>query len=188
LDKRAQILDPRKLGQKLFEDLLRKALARQTYSVIVNKMAKKLVVPLKRAEHLQSAQDLAAALRPVLESQHGIELLSLEGETSQSVIRGRAKTWLPLRAKELGPLTGVHVSLPVNVEVRLEGESVIVITSDPAVADITEAESFVAGLAARGEVVMESTKTPLARTTHRVEMDEHGRRLLKRARFSALKL
>ena len=149
-------------------------------------MAKKLVVQLKR--HLRSAQDLAAALRPVLESQQGIELLSLEGEPSHGIIRGRAKTWLPLRAKELGQLTGVHVSLPVNVEVRLEGERVTVTTSDPTAADITEAESFVAGLAARGEVVVEPSKTPLARTTHRIETDEHGRRLLKRARFSTLKL
>ena len=145
------------------------------------------MVPLKRAKHLRSAQDLAAALRPVLESQHGIELLSLEGEPSHGVIRGRAKTWLPLQAKELGQLTGVHVSLPVNV-VRLEDESATVTTLDPPVADITEAESFVAGLAARGEVVMEPSKTPAARTTHRIETDEHGRRLLKRARFSTLKL
>lgn len=146
------------------------------------------MVQLKRVEHLRNVQDLAAALRPVLESQDGIELLSLEGEPSRGVIRGRAKIWLPLRAKELGQLTGVHVSLPVNIEVRLEDEGVNVTTSDPTVADITEAESFVAGLAARGEVVMESSKIPSARTTHRIERDEHGRRLLKRARFSTLKL
>ena len=80
------------------------------------------MVQLKKAGNLRSAQDLTAALRPLLESQHGIEILSLEGEPSSGVIRGRAKTWPPLQATELGQLTGVHVPLPVNVEVRLEGE------------------------------------------------------------------
>jgi hypothetical protein len=150
-------------------------------------MEKKLVVQLKKSGNL-SAQDLTAALRPVLESQHGIELLSLEDEPSSGVLRGRAKKWLPLQATELGQLTGVHVPLPVAVEVRLEGGRATVTAADPAVADVSEAESFVAGLAARGEVATDSSRTPPAGTTHRIELDDHGRRLLKRARFSGLKL
>jgi len=150
-------------------------------------MGKKLVVQLKKSGNL-SAQDLTAALRPVLESQHGIELLSLEDEPSSGVIRGRAKAWQPLQATELGQLMGVHVPLPVNVEVRLEGERATVTAADPAAADVKEAESFVAGLAARGEVDKDASKAPAAGTTHRIEVDGHGRRLLKRARFSGLKL
>jgi hypothetical protein len=151
-------------------------------------VANNFVVQLSKAARIESAQDLAAALRPALASQHGIELVSLEGDPSQGVIRGRAKTWLPLKAKELGQLEGVHVSLPVDVEVRVERERATVTVADPADADLSEAASFVAGLAARGEVDTEPSKTPATGVTHRVELDAQGRRLLKRARFSGLKL
>lgn len=151
-------------------------------------MSQEFVIELSKGMRAASAQEVAAALRPALASQHGIELVSLEGDPSQGVIRGRAKTWLPLQAKELGQLEGVHVPLPVDLEVRLERGRATVTTADPAGTDVNEAASFVAGLAARGEINTEPSRTSAAGTTHRIETDAHGRRLLKRARFSALKL
>jgi hypothetical protein len=149
-------------------------------------MARELVLELGKARRAPSAQDLAAALRPVLASRHGIEMVSLEGEPSTGVVHGRAKAWVPLERTELGPLEGVHVSLPVDIEVRLEGGRAMVIVADPAPADLAEAASFVAGLVARGQVTSEPGKPMAAGATHCVEVDGQGRRLLKRARFSAV--
>jgi hypothetical protein len=151
-------------------------------------MSQKFVIELSKGMRATSAQELAAALRPVLASQHGIELVSLEGDVSSGVVRGRAKAWVPLQRKELGALEGVHVSLPVDLEIRLERGRATVTAADPATTDLSEAASFVAGLAARGEVDTTPSKTPAAGVTHRVELDAQGRRLLKRARFSGLKL
>jgi hypothetical protein len=150
-------------------------------------MSQKLVIELSKGIRVTSAEELAAALRPVLASQHGIELVSLEGDPSRGVVRGRAKVWIPLERNDLAQLKGVHVPLPVDVEVRLERRRATVTAADPADADVNEAASFVAGLVARGEVDPEPSKTA-AGATHRVELDAQGRRLLKRARFSSLKL
>ncbi len=149
-------------------------------------MAHKLELELEKTRHALSAQDLAAALRPVLASRHGIELVSLKGEPATGVLHGQAKAWVPLQRKELGPLEGVHVSVPVEIELRLERGRAIVIVADPAPADLAEAASFVTGLVARGQVVSEPGKPMAAGATHRVEVDVQGRRLLKRSRFSAV--
>jgi hypothetical protein len=151
-------------------------------------MSQKFVIELSKRLGAKNAQELAAALRPVLASQHGIELVSLEGDVSSGVVRGQAKAWVPLQRKELGALKGVHVSLPVDLEIRLEPGSATVVAADPSSAELSEAGSFVVGLVARGEVDIESGKTARTGATHRVELDAQGRRLLKRARISGLKL
>ena len=150
-------------------------------------MARDLVVELGKARHKPGAQSLAAALRPLLASRHGIELTSLAGESSGGALRGRAKAWVALEGKELGSLQGVHVLLPVDIRVRLEGTRVVVTVEDTTVGDLAEAASFVAALAARGEIAGEPGKPMPAGATHCVKLDAQGRRLLTRSRFSAVR-
>ena len=147
-------------------------------------MARELVLDLPRKRSAANAEDLAASLRPLLTSEYGIDLVSLEGEPSAGVLQGRAKAWVPLEKKELGQLEGVHVALPVELAVRLEGERAIVTVADPAAAELSEAASFVAGLAAREQIARESNQ-PAAGANYRVEVDAQGRRLLKRSRSFA---
>ena len=133
----------------------------------------------------RGAEDLANSLRPILQSQHGIDLISLEGEPSAGVLHGRAKEWVPLEKKELGTLEGVHVALPVEIAVRVESGRALVTVVDPAADDLSEAASFVAGLAARGQILTEPDKPTKGSATYRIEVDPQGRRLLKRSHFSA---
>jgi hypothetical protein len=147
-------------------------------------MAREMVLDLPRKRGVANAEDLAASLRPLLTSEYGIDLVSLEGEPSVGVMQGRAKAWVPLERKELGQLDGVHVALPVDLAVRLEGGRAIVTVGDPAAAELSEATSFVAGLAAREQIAAEPDKPP-SRANYRVEIDARGRRLLKRLRSFA---
>ena len=133
----------------------------------------------------RGAEDLANLLRPILASRDGIDLVSLDDEPSASVLHGRAKEWVPLEKTELGPLAGVHVALPVEIAVRVEPGRAVVTVSDPADDELSEAATFVAGLAARGQIVTEPGKTAKGNATYRIEVDPQGRRLLKRSRFFA---
>jgi hypothetical protein len=146
-------------------------------------MAQEIALELPKVP--RAAEDLANSLRPILASQHGIDLVSLEGEPSAGVLHGRAKEWVPLEKKELGPLDGVHVALPVEIAVRVEAGRALVTLADPAADDLAEAASFVAGLAARGQVATEPGKLAKAGATYRIEVDPQGRRLLKRSHFFA---
>jgi len=108
-----------------------------------------------------------------LESLSGIEE---GGETG--VVRARARQWVPLAGKQLADLDGVHVSLPVPVEVRTDANGRLSCSvGQPSSEDVAEATSYVRGLVARGEL-----GGPLA--THEVEIDRQGRRLLKRRGFT----
>jgi hypothetical protein len=143
-----------------------------------------MVLDLPRKRSAANVDDLAASLRPLLTSEHGVELVSLEGDPSAGALHGRAKAWVPLEKKELGQLEGVHVALPVDLAVRLEGQRAIVTVADPAAAELSEAASFVAGLAARDQIATEPDK-PTTGANYRVEVDAQGRRLLKRSRSFA---
>jgi hypothetical protein len=147
-------------------------------------MARKMVLDLPEKRTLANADDLAASLRPLLTAEYGVELVSLEGEPSAGPLHGRAKAWVPLEKKELGRLEGVHVALPVDLAVRLEGGRAIVTVADPVATELSEAASFVAGLAAREQIATEPDK-PTTGTNYRVEVDAQGRRLLKRSRSFA---
>ena len=146
-------------------------------------MAQEIALELPKAP--RGAEDLENSLRPILASQHGIDLVSLEGEPSAGVLHGRAKEWVPLEQKELGPFAGVRVALPVEIAVRVEPERVLVTVTDPAADELSEAVSFVAGLAARGQILTGTGKSAKGGATHRIEVDPQGRRLLKRSHFFA---
>lgn len=165
-------------------------LFQQTGSAINNRviyskaMAREMVLDLPRKRSVANAEDLAASLRPLLTAEYGVELVSLEGEPSAGALHGRAKAWVPLEKKELGRLEGVHVALPVDLAVRLEGGRAIVTVADPAAAELSEAASFVAGLVARQQIAT-GTDKPAVGANYRVEVDPQGRRLLKRSRSFA---
>lgn len=164
-------------------------LFQQTGSAINNRviyskaMAREMVLDLPRKRSVANAEDLAASLRPLLTAEY-VELVSLEGEPSAGALHGRAKAWVPLEKKELGRLEGVHVALPVDLAVRLEGGRAIVTVADPAAAELSEAASFVAGLVARQQIAT-GTDKPAVGANYRVEVDPQGRRLLKRSRSFA---
>jgi hypothetical protein len=147
-------------------------------------MTQELVLQLKKGTRA-SAKDLTELLRKALASKHGIELASLEEDPAAGALRGSAKVWVPLDLEKLGALRGVHVPVPVSVDVRLEGDRATASVRDPSPEDVGEAASYVTGLAARGQIAAEGN-APRSGTTHRIETDARGRRLLKRTRFSAL--
>lgn len=109
----------------------------------------------------------------------GLESLSrIEEGGETGVVRAQAMQWVPLAGKQLAGLDGVHVSLPVPVEVRTDANGRLSWNvGQPSSNDVAEAASYVRGLAARGDL-----GGPLA--TYEVETDHQGRRLLKRRGFT----
>lgn len=79
----------------------------------------------------------------------------------------------------------MHVALPVEIAVRVESGRALVTVVDPAADDLSEAASFVAGLASRGQILTEPGNAMKGNATYRIEVDPQGRRLLKRSHFSA---
>jgi len=111
----------------------------------------------------------------------GLESLSgIEEGGEAGVVRAQARQWVPLVGKQLADLDGVHVSLPVPVELQTDANGRLSChAGQPSPEDVAESTSYVRGLVSRGEL-----GGPLA--THEVETDPQGRRLLKRRGFSQI--
>ena len=109
----------------------------------------------------------------------GLELLSgVEEDVDAGIFRAQARQWVPLAGQQPAGLDGVHVSLPVRVELRTDASGRLSCSVDrPSSEDVAEAAGYVRGLVARGALA-----GPLA--THEIETDDRGRRLLKRRGFT----
>ncbi len=127
--------------------------------------------------------NLAPSLRAWSAGQ-GLESLSgIEEGGEAGVVLAQARRWVPLVGKQLADLDGVHVSLPVPLELRTDANGRLSCNAgQPSPEDVAEAASYVRGLVARGELGKQAG--PLA--THEVETDPQGRRLLKRRGFSQI--
>ncbi len=101
-------------------------------------------------------------------------------------MRARATKWTPVSGSTLGLLDGILVPLPVDLEIRLDanGRVTSIQGSEPSAESLEEAAGFVESLAANRQVATDAGPLPPG-TTHRVEVDPHGRRLLQRTRFLA---
>jgi FMN phosphatase YigB (HAD superfamily) len=124
--------------------------------------------------------NLEAALRPwaAANELEGVTVV----EEDPGVVFAQAQMWVPLRGADLGEAEGVHVLLPVRVDLRADAQGRITPRAGkPSREDLKEAASYVKGLAARGEIGGDSE--PL--TTHTIETDERGRRHLRRRGFKS---
>jgi hypothetical protein len=124
--------------------------------------------------------NLEAALKPWA-SARALEGLSFV-EEAPGVVWAQAQMWVPLTGADLGDAEGVHVPLPVRIDLRTDAQGrVTPHVGTPSQEDMKEAASYIKGLAARGEIGGDSG--PL--TTHTLQTDERGRRLLKRRGFKS---
>ncbi|UCF66643.1 MAG: hypothetical protein JSV80_12735 [Acidobacteriota bacterium] len=125
------------------------------------------------------------ALQLFLEVRHGAELVSFDPPTPTGPLTLVAKTWQPLTSKRLGKLSGVHVRLPVQMRLEMQGTPRAVISA-PDHDALEDVEQFVCALREHGviqEVKGNGRLSPSV--THVVEEDSSGRRLLVRRRFSS---
>ncbi len=129
--------------------------------------------------------NLKKALRIWLAATHDLELTHSETGVADQPLRCRGKTWIRLDDPSLGELRDVHVQLPVNAEVQLDprGRVASVAIDAPEAEDRAEAVAHVQSLISSGQVERGSGRPPQV-ATHRIEVDKHGRRLLKRQRFT----
>jgi hypothetical protein len=130
--------------------------------------------------------NLEAALRVRLAATDRLELTHTAPTTTDETVRGRAKAWVPLDDHSLGDLRGVHVQLPVDVEVRLDphGRVANVSVGAPDPDARTEAVAHTQSLISSGQVDVGAGTSPTI-ATHQVEVDARGQRFLKRKRFTA---
>ena len=125
-----------------------------------------------------AAVNLEAALQPWAEARRldGVSLL----RERPGVVYAQAQMWVPIAGHDLEEAEGVHVPLPVRIDLPTDAHGRITPRiGKPSTEDVKEAAAYVKGLVARGEI---GTATgPLA--THTIETDRAGRRLLKRRGF-----
>jgi hypothetical protein len=128
-------------------------------------------------------ENLHAALAARLAASDRLELT--QSKSSRDAVHGRAKAWVPLDDPALGEFRDVHVQLPVDVHVRLDprGHLLAVERGEPDPGALAEARAHLESLIANQQIETSSGYAQSA-TTHRVEVDEQGRRLLKRQRFT----
>jgi len=132
--------------------------------------------------------NLAAALRPPLSARYNVRLESVESLTCNSV-RCKARAWAPLDAPDLGPLRGVHVEAPVEVNATLDsaGRLAGVEIAPPPADYVAEVTDSARSLLLNGQIsgLPVSSAHPQQLPTHRVETGADGRRFLVRRRFTA---
>jgi hypothetical protein len=125
-----------------------------------------------------AAVNLEAALQPWASARR-LDGVSLVREKA-GVVYAQGQMWVPISDHDLEEAEGVHVPLPVRIDLPTDTDGRITPRiGGPSPEDVKEAASYVKGLVARGEIG--KATGPLA--THTIETDRAGRRLLKRRGF-----
>jgi hypothetical protein len=112
----------------------------------------------------------------------GLSLVQAGAGAGSGVMQAQAQVLAPLSGSGLGEAEGAYVRVPVRVDIRRDAQGRLTPSvGQPSADDVKEATSYVRGLVARGEI--EGTTGSLA--THVLEVDDRGRRLLKRRGFKS---
>jgi hypothetical protein len=131
--------------------------------------------------------NLTAAVGAFLETAQGLSGVKVTPPgRAGDPFRAEALARVPLADPALGGLNGVHVDLPVYpaVWVSAEGHVTRLEGAAPAASDRDEAAGHLLSLVSNGQVEALPGQSPLG-PTHRVEIDDRGRRVLTRKRFTA---
>ncbi len=131
-----------------------------------------------------SRSNLFLSLRVWFGAVHSIDLISINEGPDRRRVQAAGKQWDPISDARLGDLGELYVQLPVTMSITLDDCGLVddcVITQPPE-EEREAVTAFVGSLAAHGQIAASSSD--LARgTTHVLETDEKGRRILKRTRF-----
>lgn len=100
--------------------------------------------------------------------------------------RGHATRMVQVNSEDLGELNGIHVPIPIDVVVNCDAEGKIASVSETEVAkaDIDDAIREIRRLQKSGKIELLDRETLAAGTTHCLETDDAGRRVLVRRRFA----
>jgi hypothetical protein len=135
----------------------------------------------------KSNHNLQLALNARLAVTEGLRLTTLSGRSTDGRLEAQAQVLHRLHGPHLGAAEGVHMELPTRAKIRLDPRGRIegVDREEPEAEDVAEATHFAKTLIDNQQVA--TTPGPLPPgTTHQVETDAEGRRVLKRKRFSAI--
>jgi hypothetical protein len=145
--------------------------------------------PLLVARSLDPANDtnVHAALAVRVAAAEQLEDVTIDRTLDDGTLQCHAKAWCPISDPELDELDGVHVQLPVDVQVRLDEKQHVasVRYGEPSEEMRSEAAHFVRTLKANKQVA-EPSASGAPGTTHVLQTDAQGRKLLKRKRYSVL--
>ena len=102
-------------------------------------------------------------------------------------ITGRGRKLHPVGSVPGSGKEGLHVLLPVEVEVEMDDEGRVqgARAGEPEPEVVSDAAAYVESLEANRQIAHDPGPLPPG-ATHQVEKDEEGRSVLKRRRFSAL--
>lgn len=131
--------------------------------------------------------NLETALKVHLAATHEISAQSFEYQSNGDLIRVHGRKWVPISAPSLGDLIGIHVELPVNIQVRVnpQGNVESVDSAEPSPEVIKEATASLSTLVSNQQITRPGEPRAFG-ATHAVEVAADGRRYLKRKRFTAV--
>ena len=129
----------------------------------------------------ENAQNMRLALQLRLATEFDIELVSVSNK-SENLIEGRAKKLFPVKLKQ----ESIEVPFPVTVEISLDKDGRIrdVSSEQPDPEALHESAHYLKTLEANKQISRDS-KTPRGDETHEVKVNEKGRKVLTRRRFTA---
>lgn len=129
-----------------------------------------------------SAMHLERGLSSWLDWTQAVEATQLE-QRAGGALAGRGRRWVSIEHESLGSLSGVHVPVPVSLEVELgeDGRPLQVVVGDPGPEAREEALFTLRRLQQSNRIAQEGGTAG----THEVTRDPRGRRRLVRRRISA---
>lgn len=134
----------------------------------------------------ENAQNMRLALQLRLTTEFDMELVSVsDGSTKANRIEGRAKKLFPVNVKVRGAQESIEVPFPVNVEISLDKDGRIrdVSSDEPDPEALAESAHYVKTLEANKQISRD--KKTQGNETHGLQVDEKGRKVLTRRRFTA---
>ena len=133
-----------------------------------------------------NTQNLTLALQLRLAAGFDTELVNISDSKESGVIEGRAKKLFPVSLEVRGAKETVELPFPVNVKINLDDDGRIrdVSSDQPDPEALAESKHFLKTLEANKQISRDA-KTKRGDETHELKVDEKGRKVLSRRRFTA---
>jgi hypothetical protein len=141
---------------------------------------------IARLVNPNSDHNLLLALNVRLAVTNGVHVVSIDARLPDGLIEARTKRWSQLSTRSPDPIANLHVEVSMSQRIWLASDGRIraIDADNSSPKEVEEATHYVRTLEANHQIAHEPGPLPPG-TTHQVETDAEGRRILKRKRFSA---
>jgi hypothetical protein len=116
-------------------------------------------------------------------AKHGFESVSLKRELPSGHVEIEANRLHPVHVEE-GEIIYAPIPVSLSVELDTRGHVKSIDGGTPNPAAVTDATRYLKTLRDSGQLAAVGEQRPAPGVTHQIERDEHGRKVLRRKRFT----